>query len=208
MEATGGLRALLETPLVYRAAMWLLRNEAMTQWFVSDVLALQPGQKIIDLGCGTGDNLPERFPSVEYIGLDIRGAYIEAAQKRHPERGTFIAGNADEWARDPRTKNADVVLAYGVLHHVDDAEALRLLSFAKSALKPSGRFVWYEPCLLAWQGRWSRWTMGLDRGQGIHTERAWRGLIAQVFPNPETEIVTGVNRLGYVGIIGQCQIKR
>jgi hypothetical protein len=46
--------------------------------------------------------------------------------------------------------------------------------------------------------------MSMDRGQNIRTEEQWKALAASVFPNFSTNIVTGVNRLWYICIVGQC----
>jgi SAM-dependent methyltransferase len=35
----------------------------------------------------------------------------------------------------------DIVMAFGVLHHLDDAEGRELFRGARRALKPGGRFV-------------------------------------------------------------------
>jgi hypothetical protein len=47
--------------------------------------------------------------------------------------------------------------------------------------------------------------MSKDRGQNIRTEQQWKDLAGSVFPSFVTNILTGVNRLGYVCIIGQCR---
>jgi hypothetical protein len=43
-----------------------------------------------------------------------------------------------------------------------------------------------------------------DRGQNIRTEQQWKDLAGSVFASFFTNILTGVNRRGYVCIIGQC----
>jgi hypothetical protein len=46
--------------------------------------------------------------------------------------------------------------------------------------------------------------MSRDRGQNIRSEQQWKDLASSIFPLVSTNIVTGANRLAYVGIIGQC----
>jgi SAM-dependent methyltransferase len=204
MQISSGLRSTLAVPWAYRLAMRLLGNRANKRWFINHVLALRAGEKVIDVGCGPADILGE-LPTVEYVGVDISESYIESARYRHGQRGVFICGRVEDWARDPRSQGADLVLANGVLHHVDDDEAKKILEFAYRVLKSNGRFIFYEPCYLLWQSRLSAFMMSKDRGQNIRTEQQWKDLAGSVFPSFFTNILTGVNRLGYVCIIGQCR---
>src|SRR5262249_39880866 len=105
---------------VYRLMAHILGNEANRQWFIDDVLCLRDGQKLVDVGCGHADIL-DRLPGVEYVGLDISDLYIQAARAKFKTRsGTkFLSGSVEDWTRNPLTYEADVVLANGVLHHVD-----------------------------------------------------------------------------------------
>jgi trans-aconitate methyltransferase len=202
MQVESGIRALLSAPLIYRLFARVAGSDSNRRWFVDNVLALQPAQKVVDIGCGTG-NMIELLPAVEYVGLDINDAYLRAARQRYGH-ATFIAGNVKDWRNDVRTLGADLVVANGVLHHVDDAETRELLEFARNSLKPGGRFVFYEPCYLRWQSRASRFFMAKDRGQNIRSEQEWKELANSIFPCVVTSVVTGVNRLGYTCIIGEC----
>jgi len=204
MQITTGIRSILALPFVYRLAMRILGNTANRRWFINDILALRGGEKVVDVGCGPADILSDLPATVAYVGLDVSEPYIEAARERYGERATFIAGDVDDWAADERVRNADLVFMNGVLHHVDDAEAKRLLVFVHKILGPNGRFIFCEPCYLLWQSRVSAFMMSLDRGQNIRTEQEWKNLVGYLFSKFETNIVTSVNRLGYIWIVGQC----
>lgn len=205
MQINSGLRSILALPWAYRLTMRMLgKSTANRRWFVDQVLALRPGQKIVDIGCGPGSVLDLLPQGIQYVGVDISERYISAARHKYGKRGTFICGSVDEWAKDPLTSGADVVMVVGVLHHVDDDEARKILEFARAALRDEGRFIFYEPCYLIWQSRLSAYLTSKDRGQNIRFEQEWKDLIASVFPRMTTNIVTGINRLFYVCIIGQC----
>ena len=198
-----GLKSLLAFPAPYRRLMSVLANEPNRQWFAGEVLGARDGDKLVDIGCGPADII-RRLPRVEYVGCDVSEAYIQDARRTFGDRAVFIVGSCEDWRRDPRTHDADIVLAHGVLHHVDDEEFLRILTFAREVLKPGGRFVFYEPCYLIWQSWLSAFLMSHDRGQHIRKEEEWKVLAGRVFGVVTTNIVTNVNRLGYIGIIGQC----
>src|SRR6516162_2747564 len=141
------------------------------------------------------------------MGLDISDAYIQAARIKFKARGgaNFLSGSVEDWTLNPLPYGADVVLANGVLHHVDDDEAKKILEFAHRALKDNGPFIFYEPCYLIWQSGISAYFMSFDRGQNIRTEQQWKELANSIFPIVSTNIATSVNRLGYVSIVGQCR---
>jgi len=206
MQINSGLRSILALPWVYRLFVHIFKSEASTRWFINDVLRLRDGQKLVDIGCGPADIL-DRLPRIEYVGLDISDVYIQAARAKFNTRSEakFLSGCVEDWARDPLTREADLVLTNGVLHHVDDDDARKILEFAYRALKEDGRFIFYEPCYLIRQSGISTYFMSRDRGQNIRTEQQWKELASSIFPAVSTNIVTGVNRLGYVCMVGQCR---
>jgi len=205
MQINSGLRSVLAFPWVYRLFGMLVGSEANEEWFITNVLGLRNGQKLVDVGCGPAQIL-DRLPGVEYVGLDISDAYIQAARIKFKARGgaNFLSGSVEDWRLNPLPYGADIVLANGVLHHVNDDEAKKILEFAYRVLKDNGRFIFYEPCYLIWQSGISTYFMSKDRGQNIRTEQQWKDLASSIFPLVSTNIVTGVNRLAYVCIIGQC----
>ena len=51
----------------------------------------------------------------------------------------------------------DLVLAWGVLHHLDDDQAGEFMSLARRGLKPTGRLVTLDPCYTDDQSRLARY---------------------------------------------------
>src|SRR5262245_48377274 len=174
MQINSGIRSMLTLPSVYRLVMRVLGNRANQRWFIDHILALRGDERIVDVGCGPADILDELPVAVQYVGLDISDEYIEAARRRYAHRGLFLTGSVEDWAQDVRVQGADLVFSNGVLHHVDDDEAKKIVKFAYEVLSPRGRFVFYEPCYLLWQSRLSAYLMSKDRGQNIRTEQEWK----------------------------------
>ena len=55
-----------------------------------------PGQRVLELGCGSGDLLASLEPS-HGVGVDLSPAMIDAARDRHDsERLHFLAASAEE----------------------------------------------------------------------------------------------------------------
>jgi len=154
-QITRGLRSVLNAPAVYRALQQALGVEALYRRVTDDFLALEPGDRILDVGCGPAAILDVLPPDVSYDGFDLSAAYIEAARRRYGNRGRFRAMRVGE-ATISELAPFDVVLAFAVLHHLDDDEAVQLIDLAWRALAPGGRLVTYDPCFVEGQGRISR----------------------------------------------------
>lgn len=103
---------------------------------VLDLLAPQPGERILDVGCGTGHlthQIAER--GAVPVGIDPSPAMIEAAQAAYPDLDFRPYDAADFSFPEP----FDAIFSNAALHWVTDAEnAARCMS---NALKPGGRFV-------------------------------------------------------------------
>jgi len=79
-----------------------------------------------------------------------------------------------------------------------------VLRFAYKTLKPGGWPVCIEPCYLVRQRFPSRFIMGMDRGDHLRQERAWKALVGQVLKSFTTDIATAVVHVPYVHIIIEC----
>jgi len=101
-----------------------------------DLLAPQPHEKILDLGCGTGQ-LTARIAAsgASVLGIDRSPEMIAQAKQNFPDI-PFRVADATTFELD---QPVDAVFSNAVLHWVKDADAAAARVFA--ALKPSGRFV-------------------------------------------------------------------
>ena len=101
-----------------------------------ELLAPQRGERILDLGCGTGHLTAQLAAAgAEAVGIDSSAAMIDEARRSHPDVRFFVAD-----ARDYRTDNPfDAVFSNAALHWVRPPEAA--VRTIHDALRPGGRFV-------------------------------------------------------------------
>ena len=101
-----------------------------------DLLDPQAGERILDLGCGTGDiaaTIAEHGARV--VGVDASAAMIDSAHARFPALDFRVA----DAAALPFEAEFDAVFSHAVLHWVPRADdAARGIG---RALKPGGRLV-------------------------------------------------------------------
>ena len=114
-------------------------SHAFVYEYGTDVLELldpHPGERILDLGCGTG-HLTDRIAETgaEVVGIDQSTEMIETARETYPTRDFRRADARDFGVEQP----FDAVFSNAVLHWIDDQDAV--LDSVADALRPGGRFV-------------------------------------------------------------------
>jgi trans-aconitate methyltransferase len=103
---------------------------------VVELLAPKPGERILDLGCGTGHLTPEiAAVGALTVGIDQSADMIAQARRQFPDL-RFEVCDAREI---PFTGEFDAVFSNAALHWIPEAE--KVIRGVARALKPSGRFV-------------------------------------------------------------------
>jgi trans-aconitate 2-methyltransferase len=112
-------------------------------WFVwqygEDLLTLlspQPGERILDLGCGTGQ-LTEKIAmsGADARGIDNASSMIAKARENYPHIRFDVADARNFQVEEP----LDAVFSNAALHWITEADAV--IRCIYQALKPGGRFV-------------------------------------------------------------------
>jgi trans-aconitate methyltransferase len=100
------------------------------------ILSPQPGERILDIGCGTGQ-LTAQIADAEatVMGIDADAAMIEKAKANYPHL-EFVVADARSFQVDTQL---DAVFSNAALHWIPEADAV--IQHIHQALKPQGRFV-------------------------------------------------------------------
>ena len=198
------MKLLLEKPALYQLFSRLVGAESSRAEFVEKYVRPRAGDAVLDVGCGPADIL-DHLPEVGYFGFDISPSYIESARRRYGDRGQFFCERVSEArAFAEREGTFDIVLAIGILHHLDDGEARDLFSLARRALRAGGRLVTLDPCYVAGQSAIARYLASRDRGRFVRTEAQYRALAQPAFGEVKSTVRHDLLRMPYTHIILEC----
>src|SRR5262245_34046303 len=148
-----------------KAAGWVTNESIFDSLFapvtaaISDAAAIAPGQRLLDVGCGSGTLLAAGTAAgASVVGVDIAPGMADAARHRVPE-ATIVVGDAqtlDLATEAPGPPFDRVVSRFGVMFFRDPAAAFANL---RRAAAPRARLVF-----ACWRGREDNpmFTLGTD----------------------------------------------
>lgn len=186
-------------PWAYDLHARIVGSSDLKRRFVDEILRPPPGGSILDIGCGTADLLPY-MPQVDYVGFDASAAYINAARARFGDRAQFRHQHITPELANELPK-ADLVMAIGVLHHLDDATAADLFRIARAALAPGGRVVTCDGTYAEGQNPLARFLISLDRGEHVRDAAGYEAIARRVFGDVRMTIRHDLSRIPYTHCI-------
>jgi SAM-dependent methyltransferase len=187
-----GLKGLLRHVPAYVLLQRVVGADRLRYRCIEEV---QPGETVLDIGCGPAYYFPRLPQPLKYHGFDTDAPYIDWANEHFGgENAGFHCGIFDEAAAGSLPP-IDVVLLLGLLHHLSDEQCTDLLNLAASVLRPGGRVVSVDTCFEPTQGRISRWMSANDRGEYVREPAAFEKLALQSFDQVDGEVINDLTNI-------------
>jgi ubiquinone/menaquinone biosynthesis C-methylase UbiE len=126
---------------LYDPVQWLLGGDSARRELLEQA-RIQPGQRVLDLGCGTGNLvvlLGQAHPSTAIVGLDPDPKVLARARKKALRAAVPVQldrGFSDELPY--ATASFDRVLSSFMLHHLGPDEKRRTFAEIRRVLAPGG----------------------------------------------------------------------
>lgn len=203
-QITTGIRSILSHPAMYNLSQNLLGVRKARHVLANDYFPKKERLRVLDIGCGTAEILEFLPTSIDYVGFDASDAYIAEAKKTYGERGSFFADTVRD-AHLNSMQGFDVVLAFGVVHHLDDGEAKQLFSMAYQALNDGGSLFTVDPCFCPGQPWLGHWLIAHDRGQNVRDEQGYQQLGKAYFGNVTSTPRHDFLRVPYTYLVMECK---
>lgn len=201
------IKDFLSIPQVYTLWQNIIGDYKLRKIYCRDFVKAKEEDRILDIGCGPA-NMVEFLPdNIDYVGFDDSEEYIKNAKKKFPNSQT--SGNYSffqervNFAQDFDEK-FDIIMANAILHHIDDEEAEKLISFAAVNLSENGRFITHDGCFVENQSFIKKWLLIHDRGQFVRTKEEYFKLFSKHFNNIKVSIKEGLYNIPYTIIIFEC----
>jgi cyclopropane fatty-acyl-phospholipid synthase-like methyltransferase len=199
---------LLGTRVGYSTFRRLIRADRSMRWLADEYFHVTPGERLLDVGCGTGD-LARVVPGVVYVGVDHNAAYLGGREMvdASPASPTFINADLNSLSLVD-IGEFDIAVAVGVLHHLDDDVATTLIGAVREKLRGGGRFVTIDPAFHPDQRATARVLMALDRGRYVRHPSDYQRLIASGFDSMVMSIRHDLNPFPYTHCIIEAVVPR
>ncbi|HEX2086006.1 MAG TPA: methyltransferase domain-containing protein [Solirubrobacteraceae bacterium] len=159
--------------------VYATRDVLRRRRLVREALAVRPGERILDVGCGPGFYVAELLeaagPDGAALGVDPSGAMLALAARRCEGLPNVELREGDATALPVEDASFDAALCVQVLEYVPDVAAA--LAELHRALRPGGRVV-------IWDVDWATVSMSAaDRERHERVLRAWdRHLVHRSLP--------------------------
>ena len=194
-------RPILNLPWAYQ--MWgsVVGSDGYRKTLAKEHIRARPSDRILDVGCGPGSMVPY-LPRSEYVGFDANPDYIQQARQRFPE-AHFTCDRVNEYNL-PQSEYFDIVIALGILHHLEDKEAVQLFRMARRTLKPQGRLITLDGVWVAGQSRFARFLLSRDRGRFVRRAEQYVALASTSFSTVNSTVRHDMLRIPYSHLVLEC----
>lgn len=145
------------------------------------------------------------MPPIDFVGMDMSADYTASARSVYGDRGRFMVGAVSPDSSCEELGKFDLIMASGLLHHMDDNDAPSLFRAAKSALKPDDRVVTLDNVFVPEQSLAARAIIKMDRGLHVRDPAGYAKIPADHFKNVQITILHNLRRIPYTHIIKECR---
>jgi cyclopropane fatty-acyl-phospholipid synthase-like methyltransferase len=191
------LSDVFDNPKLYELFQFGVARSGTSRRIRDEVLRPSGIQNVLDFGCGIGYHSLE-FPEAQYVGIEPLEGCVQKAEIMYPAQNRkFLVGD-HRTLKTLTDSSFDLIIAIGVLHHIDDETFSEFMFQGQRLLRPGGRMTTFDPVYHNAQSKISRWVVGRDRGRWVRTQPEYQTVIEKYFTNKvEAKIYSKLLRIPY-----------
>lgn len=123
----------INSPLVYRIIQYIMSGTSFRNSIIKKNIK-KSNLKILDIGCGPAQIL-EQIPRCDYYGYDIDQRSIQYAKKKYRQKNYHFYCKKFNKTEIKKLPKFDFVIFFGILHHLSNKEADKMLTLCKRIMK-------------------------------------------------------------------------
>jgi SAM-dependent methyltransferase len=201
-ERTKGIYRLVTLPRFYEWLQSALSGPDLNIRLQETIFSDVAGKNILEIGCGPGRWVKPLNSAAYYTGIDWNPRHIRKAEEEFGSKTTsFICGDISDEQFLENDVHFDFVIGIGILHHLDNTTAAKVLGDAAKVLKSGGVYIGLEPVLHARQNPIARLLKALDSGKHVRDLNGYKSMFSELYADIDTEIKTDLMRIPYSHVI-------
>ncbi len=193
---------LLKYPFFYRLYQNIVGANKLRFILAKGYIKAREKDVLLDIGCGTADII-KFLPKIKYFGFDMNSKYIEYARSVYGKKGVFICKDVNKYSIENNKYN--IIIAIGILHHLNNQEAQKLFDLSKYALKKNGKLITVDGCYANDQSKLVHFLLSIDRGKFVRTKKAYLKLASTYFNKIKTTFRNDLIKIPSNILIMECR---
>lgn len=186
-ERNSGAWAVLRQPWAYEALQHLLGAEKSRRRFADEVLRPSPGERVLDIGCGTA-GIARYLGDVTYVGFEPNAEYVNRGRVENAGRDVTLHTGYFDAAAAASLAPFDLVIVSAVLHHMDNRQGEELFRLLARVTKLEGRVVTLDNVYVPDQNPIAKLVISLDRGRNVRDPEGYAALARPHFAQVTGEV--------------------
>ena len=191
------LADVFENATFYKLFQFLVIPQKSRKYIENNIISVSGVESVLDFGCGVGYHA-EYFEFAEYLGIEPLESCVAKANQLFAKKGTTFKVGDHNTLKNINDESFDLIIAIGVLHHIEDEIVDLFIGEAKRLLKPGGRLTTFDPVIHSDQTFPSKWVVSQDRGRYVRRPEEYSEFFKTHFDeNISSKVHSGLLRIPY-----------
>jgi len=176
----------INSPLVYRIIQYIMSGTSFRNSIIKKNIR-KSNLKILDIGCGPAQIL-EQIPRCDYYGYDIDQRSIQYAKKKYRQKNYHFYCKKFNKSEIKKLPKFDFVIFFGILHHLSNKEADKMLTLCKRIMKKNSKLLTEDPILVEKQNIIAKFLIEKDRGINVRQKKEYINLLKKHFKKIKNKV--------------------
>lgn len=176
----------INSPLVYRIIQYIMSGTSFRNSIIKKNIK-KSNLKILDIGCGPAQIL-EQIPRCDYYGYDIDQRSIQYAKKKYRKKNYHFYCKKFNKTEIKKLPKFDFVIFFGILHHLSNKEADKMLTLCKRIMKKNSKLLTEDPILVEKQNIIAKFLIEKDRGINVRQKKEYINLLKKHFKKIKNKV--------------------